>query len=241
MSRCTERAITATMQLGARALGAGRLQTSAAGLEHMPSRGPALLIARHYHHLYDGIALFTALPRSFHFLITLDWAQSSLVRNLMVSVTRLARWPVILRADALSQRPGRSVFSAADVVRYQRDAFRESVELLVAGRVLIIFPEGYPTIDPHYTPKTRDQEMLPFKLGFASIAAAAEKRHGVKIPLIPVGLRYTTGKKWTAQVNFGAALSASNFTCREALARQLERDVARLSGIEAPNQGAQNP
>lgn len=236
MNPITDRAMTGAMRLIARALGAGRLQITVLGLEHIPSQGPALLIARHYHHFFDGVVLLSALQRPFHILVTLDWAQSSMMRNVMTFMTRRARWPVILRGDALSRLQGSSIFTAADVVRYQRKAFRESVDLLVAGRILVIFPEGYPTVDPHYTPKTRDLELLPFKLGLTSILRAAEKRCGTRIPLIPVGLRYTAGKKWTAQINFGAALSDSDFTCREALVEKLERDVARLSGIDWPSE-----
>jgi 1-acyl-sn-glycerol-3-phosphate acyltransferase len=238
MSPFTDRAITEAMRLIAKGLGAGRLQTNASGLEHIPPQGPALLVARHYHHFFDGIALFASLPRPFHILVTLDWAQSSLVRNVMTPMTRLARWPVILRADALSQLQGRSVFSTVDVVRYQRKGLKESVNLLVAGRILVIFPEGYPNIDPHYTPKTRDEEILPFKAGFAAIAAAAEKRCGAKTPLIPVGFRYTAGRKWTAHVSFGAALDGDDFDSREALVKKFERDVARLSDITLPSERA---
>jgi putative membrane protein len=240
MTSFTEQAITRAMRLIARALGAGRLQTTALGLEHIPSQGPALLVARHYHHFFDGIAFFAALQRPFHILVALDWAQSARVRHMMMLMTRLARWPVVLRSDALSHLEGRSLFSAADVVRYQRNALRESVDLLVAGRILVLFPEGYPTIDPHYTPKTQELELLPFKHGFISIASAAEKRCGAKIPLIPVGLRYTSGKKRTAYIKFGAAVSESDFACREALVKKLEGDVARLSGIDRPSGRAQS-
>jgi putative membrane protein len=222
------------MRLIARALGAGRLQTSASGLEHIPSHGPALLIARHYHHFFDGIALFAALPRPFHILVTLDWAQGSSLRNVMRLLTRLARWPVVLRPDALPRRQTFSCFSAADVIRYQRKALTESVGLLLAGRILVIFAEGYPTIDPHYTPKTRDDEMLPFKPGFCRIVSAAEKRRGGRIPLIPVGLRYTAGKPWGCHIQFGAAASSTDFSCREDLVRRLEIEVARLSGLTVP-------
>ena len=213
--------------------GAGRrpLANERAGLEHIPPQGPALLVARHYHHLFDGIALFAALPRSFHILVTLDWAQSSLVRNLMTSMTRLARWPVILRADALSQLQGRSVFSAADVVRYQRKGFRESVDLLVAGRILVIFPEGYPTIDPHYTPKTRDTELLPFKPGFVVNCGSGRKALRRKNSSDSGGIALHDGQKMDGPDQLRRRVSASNFTCREALVKQFERDVARLSGI----------
>jgi putative membrane protein len=135
------------------------------------------------------------------------------------------------RAD---QHQWRSVFTGADIVGYERKAMRESVALLARGHLLVIFPEGYPNIDPHYTPKTRHDEMLPFKSGFVAIATAAEKRCGAKIPLIPVGFRYTVGKKWTAHVRFGPARSASDFVSREALVKELERDVARLSDLRPP-------
>jgi putative membrane protein len=220
------------MRVLACAAAAGRLQTGVSGLEHVPHRGPALLLARHYHHLFDGVALFAALPRPFHIVVTLDWAHGSALRGFMRLMTRIARWPVILRRDALAN--GTSVFRAGDIVRYERKALGESVELLSGGHLLIIFPEGYPNIDPHYTPKTRHDEMLPFKAGFVAIAAAAEKRCGKKIPLIPVGLRYTAGKKWTAHLSFGAARSAGDFASREALIKTLEQDVARLSGLPPP-------
>ena len=37
------------------------------------AQGPALIVARHYHHLYDGLALFAAIHRPFHIVVTLDW------------------------------------------------------------------------------------------------------------------------------------------------------------------------
>ncbi len=231
MNRFTERAVSTGMRLTARVLAAGRLQTIVSGAENIPQHGPALLVARHYHHFFDGIALFAALDRPFHILVTLDWAQSLVTWKVMTFLARVARWPVILRPDALSQLDGQSVFSAANVMRCQRSALREAADLLAAGRILVIFPEGYPTIDPHYTPKTRETELLPFKRGFLAIAAAAEKRRGAKIPLIPVGLHYTVGKKWTAHIDVGAPIKDGDFSNREGLVKKAEREVARLSGL----------
>jgi hypothetical protein len=42
------------------------------------------------------------------------------------------------------------------------------------GCLLVVFPEGYPNIDPHYTPK-RTRRHASFKSGFATIAAVAEE------------------------------------------------------------------
>jgi 1-acyl-sn-glycerol-3-phosphate acyltransferase len=149
----------------------------------------------------------------------------------------LGRWPVILRSDALasdlnaSRSERRSLFSLTDAARYQRRAIRQSVELLVEGRVLAVFPEGYPNIDPAYTPKIKADEFLPFKPGFAAIAGAAEERLGAAIPIIPVGLHYTRGKPWIAHINFGAAIFTKKFSSRELLVKNVEQQVRMLSGL----------
>jgi len=229
--------IAKAMRLIARALAASRLQTIASGVDHIPKQGPALLVARHYHHLFDGLALYAAVPRQLHILVTLDWANNTPVRFFMKCVTRAGRWPVVLRADAVkrngndNQRPRRNFISLDDVARYRRKAMKDCLKLLTEGRVLVVFPEGYPNIDPTYTPKTQPDEFLPFKSGFAAIAAAAEKQLGVSIPIIPVGLHYTEGEPWIAQVNFGTPTYARDFSSRDLLVKHFERRVRILSGV----------
>ena len=229
--------IAKAMRLIARALAAGRLQTIASGVEHVPKKGPTLLVARHYHHLFDGLALYAAVPRQLHILVTLDWAKNTPVRLFIEWATKVGRWPVVLRADAVkrnkndNQRQRRKFISLDDVARYQRRGMRQSVDLLVEGRVLAVFPEGYPNIDPTYTPKAEPDEFLPFKSGFAAIAAAAEKRLSTSIPIIPVGLRYIEGEPWIAHINFGVAIFTENFSSRDLLVKHLERQVRILSGL----------
>jgi 1-acyl-sn-glycerol-3-phosphate acyltransferase len=72
-----EMATAKSMRLLARSIAAGRLQTVSSGTEHIPANGPALIVARHYHHLFDGLALFAVLPRHFHIVVTLDWVQNA--------------------------------------------------------------------------------------------------------------------------------------------------------------------
>jgi putative membrane protein len=233
----SNRIIAKAMRLIARGLAAGRLQTISSGVEHVPKEGPTLLAARHYHHLFDGLALYAAVPRQLHILVTLDWAKDRPVRFFMEGASKLGRWPIILRIDALTRSLNASeaapphMFSLTDVARYQRSAIRQSVELLVEGRVLAVFPEAYPNIDPNYTPKTEADEFLPFKPGFAAIAAAAEKRLGADIPIIPVGFRYTKGQRWTVHINFGPAIFTNNFSSRDLLVKHVEQEVRMLSGL----------
>lgn len=228
--RALSRTISYIMRLGARALAAARVDYAVTGLDHVPASGPVLLVARHYHHLLDGVVLLAALSRPIHILMTLDWVKHNYTRRLLALGTSMARWPVVRRGGAPA---GERHVTTGD----QRRGLDESVELLVEGRVLVVFPEGYPNIDPHYTPKTRPEEFLPFKHGFAFIAAAAEKRLGTRVPIIPAGFRYAKQGRWVARkhgrwavrLRIGEAVYREDFSSRELLVAHLERRVAELS------------
>jgi 1-acyl-sn-glycerol-3-phosphate acyltransferase len=237
-----ERTINQTMRLVARLLAARRLQLEVQGLPHIPKHGPVLLVARHYHHLFDGVALLLSIPRPIHVLVTLDWAKSSYwyVHPLMKLATVFAHWPVVSRSDALlacgyPSRRQTAAFTWGEINRHQRRAICDSVELLTQGRLLVVFPEGYPNIDPHYTPKKRPEEWLPFKSGFAAIAAAAERRLETTIPIIPIGFRYTRANRWKCRLNIGGAVYLKDFASRPLLVSSLERRVAELSGLPTPS------
>jgi hypothetical protein len=61
------------IRLGARALAAGQIKITAVGLEHIPENGPVLLVARHYHHLFDGVCTAAFDSPSPSYPVTLDW------------------------------------------------------------------------------------------------------------------------------------------------------------------------
>ncbi|HSK29663.1 MAG TPA: 1-acyl-sn-glycerol-3-phosphate acyltransferase [Candidatus Limnocylindria bacterium] len=212
-------------------MAANRLKTIVSGLEHIPVNGPALIAARHYHHLFDGLAMLTTIPRRFHIVVALDWAQNKPTKFFFATINRLARWPTLLRGDAFVRRADErhNLFSERDLLRYQHEAMRQSVDLLVEGRVLVIFPEGYPNIDPIYTPKTEPEEFLPFKAGFASIVSAAEKKLNRQIPIIPAGLHYTIGNPWIGHLRFGAPVYRDPRTGNQELVEIVEGAVKRLS------------
>lgn len=224
------------MQQIARLLNGGRLETQIAGTEHVPTEGPVLLVARHYHHLFDGVGLYQCVPRDLHIVVTLDWASTCWLRCGMEAAIRIANWPLVLRADAITRRAdgtrpqAHSVFSENDIARYQRRALRDAVKLLANGEALLIFPEGYPNIDPNYTPKKTRDEFLPFNAGFAVIAGAAAKALGQQIPIVPVGLSYVEGEHWLARINFGRALYTRDFPSRKQFVTRVEEEVRKLSG-----------
>lgn len=234
----TEFMIDKAMRLIARGMAAGRLTTVAEGLNYIPATGPALIAARHYHHLFDGLAFFHALPRRFHILVTLDWVGSRWSRWFMETVTSLARWPVLLRGDAMVNAPSTphgQEFSRSDLIRYQRRAIRDSIRLLCEERLLVVFPEGYPNIDPTYTPKSGPAHFLPFKPGMITIARAAETRLGQPLPIIPAGFAYSGKNPVTAHVSFGAPVFRRDFPNDVDVLKFLELQVTNLSRIADGN------
>jgi putative membrane protein len=197
--------------------------------------GPVLLVARHYHHLLDAAVLLRSIPRPIHIVVTLDWVKTNFGRRFMTMATTMASWPVILRSDALKES-GRfdrqrhcNAFTVDDIRGYQRRAVRDSVALLAQERALVVFPEGYPNIDPQATVKTHPEECIRFKAGFAVIAGAAERRLGRRIPMVPCGFRYEKGLRWTVGLNIGEASYLESFASRRSLVNYMEKQVAELS------------
>jgi 1-acyl-sn-glycerol-3-phosphate acyltransferase len=94
------------------------------GTEHLPRRGPAIVVCNHASYM-DAIILGSAAPRPIHFLV-LRW-----MYDLM-----LIRWfywgmgTVPVRAEGQDSR-----------------AIKQSLRLLSGGRVLGIFPEGTRSAD----------------------------------------------------------------------------------------------
>lgn len=209
------------------------------GLEGVPEIGPVVIAARHYHHLYDGCAIGTTLERHLHILVAADWAISGPARGLLERASRVARWPVVLRPDAPRYRPDRfpnaTAIAAyeAEAARYLRRAAIATVRLLRGGHALLVFPEGYPTIDPTFTPKTRDDEVLPFQAGFARLVALAQRDGLTRVPVVPAGLEYARSPddRWRLVLRYGEPIFHENGSDHRAFMAGVEANVRRLSGL----------
>jgi putative membrane protein len=180
------------------------------GLERVPRSGPVLLAARHYHHLLDGAVLVRHLPRPVHIVVGLDWTANARQRRRMERACAWARYPVILRPATTGAHGG---YAAGDVRRYLRSGLQDAAALLREGRVVLVFPEGYPVVDPSpsgATPRARDADgLLPFAAGFRTIAGAARRAGARDVAIVPVGFRYEPrGARWRIAVRFGETLAA---------------------------------
>ncbi|MFM9108360.1 MAG: lysophospholipid acyltransferase family protein [Chloroflexota bacterium] len=199
-----------------------RIDLTVEGLDHLPREGPVMLASRHFHHFWDGCVLLATLPRPMRATVTLDWVDDPRLLRLMTAANAAAGWTVLPRADGASSLP------ASDRSRLLA-ASRLSVGALRNGELVLVFPEGYPNIDPNPTPKTRDDEMLAFRPGFLRFAALAERDGRTSVPIVPVGFEYQRGPQWRIAVRFGEPERPRPGDPGQ-LAR-LEADVRRLSGL----------
>lgn len=211
------------VRAGLRALTRDRLSIETHGLEYLPETGPVLLAARHYHHLYDVLALMLATPRRVHCVVAVDWIHGTLLTRLMRGLTGYAHWPTVWRVPSGASLP-------CHAAAFQRRAVQESARLLQEGRVLLVFPEGYPTVDLRASRK-KEAEFLPFQSGFATLALAAQARSRCPVPIVPLGFAYqrTGAHQWRASLRFGTPLTLRERSERDRLVRAVESRVRRLS------------
>ena len=126
------------------------------GLANVPHTGAVLLAARHYHHLLDGAVLVQYLPRPAHIVVGLDWARNRWERMVMEYACRAAEYPIVVRPESLdpnaARRPGRegSAYDPTEFRAITRTGLAVAERLLREERLLVVFPEGYPVVDPTF-------------------------------------------------------------------------------------------
>lgn len=195
-------------QLGPRAISEWGIRTQTArvnvlGLQNIPATGAVMLVARHFHHLLDGAVLVTRVNRPIHIVVGLDWAATPFVRRWMERVCRAADYPIVLRPPTL-ERTGS--YRRDELVRYTRAALRATTRLLRAGRVVLVFPEGYPTIDPTGSRKAAPDAWLPFAGGLLTMLDLAEGDAATQVALVPVGFTYARAQRWSITARVGPPL-----------------------------------
>jgi putative membrane protein len=191
------------------------------GRQHIPARGPVMLVARHFHHLLDGAVLVTRVARPIHIVVGLDWAATPKQRLWMERLCRAAEYPIVLRQPTL-ERSG--TYRRDELVRYTRSALRETTRLLRAGRVVLVFPEGYPNVDPAGSRKPRADSWLPFEPGFLKMIEIAERDGTTSVTMLPIGFTYDHDRRWSIRARIGPP-----FARRERRIATIEAAVHRLS------------
>jgi 1-acyl-sn-glycerol-3-phosphate acyltransferase len=202
------RAVARMLTLPARR---GLVRLRVEGVEHLPALGPAIIVANHLSFV-DSVLLLFDLPRRVYALGKAEYTDR-----------RITSW----------------LFCGAGMIPVRREqpgdlagAFEQAREVLAAGDVLVIFPEGT---------RTRDGQLHRGHPGAAHLALETGA------PLIPIGIIGTdqilpTGaaivrpfRKATLRIGRPIDPTTSGFThstnrARRAITDQLMSEIRRLSG-----------
>ncbi|GAC1473884.1 MAG: hypothetical protein PVSMB5_25810 [Ktedonobacteraceae bacterium] len=230
-----KRIATLVVQQGSWMLARRKVQLVVEGLEHVPHSGPVLIASRHFHHLYDGCVLLKAIPRALHIVVALDWVQQPWLRHVMEWACTMADWPIVLRTEQLHEHAVQHSETAAgayalnEARSYLRHAIKDSVRLLRQDKVLVVFPEAYPTIDPACAQRNDHDALLPFRPGFARLVERAERDHQTRVAIIPAGLSAVQNGRWQITLRFGPALSRDAYDDTAHLVKAVECQVRALS------------
>jgi 1-acyl-sn-glycerol-3-phosphate acyltransferase len=149
------------------------------GIEQLPVTGPVLLASNHPNALVDALVITCTLQRP----VTLT-AKATLLENPITrGLLRLAGVVPLRRTADDAARAG-SV-GAVDPER-NAGAFTAVLDVLEAGGVVLLFPEGKSHSDPN---------LAPLKTGLARIALMAQEQRSIgTLPIIPIGLTFE--RKW---------------------------------------------
>lgn len=153
--------------LGRLAVDAFYRRIDVVGAERLPSSGPVIVLANHSNSLVDAAIITAFLPRMPRFLgASTVWDY----RSLRPFLNAAGVLPLYRRQDGRGHHGSLS------------DSFAKASDLLAAGGVLAIFPEGV----SHNNPR-----VLPLKSGAARIALETEAQHGpLGITILPVCLTF---------------------------------------------------
>ncbi len=143
--------------------------------------------------------------------VALAWLAGGLRLRIMRCLTDAARWPAVWRPWT--------------GWHFNREAYVLSRHLLRERRLLLIFPEAYPTVDPRASHKSDPDAIMPFDAGFPVLA----ERAGLTVPLVPAGICHSSGgMMW---LRFGQPIyhSAAERRLRRVTLGDIEAEVRRLS------------
>ena len=153
--------------LGRLALDAFYRRVDVVGAERFPVTGPVIVLANHSNSLVDGAVMTACLPRMPRFLgASTVWDY----RPLRPFLNAAGVVPLYRRQDGRAHQGSLS------------ESFARASDVLEAGGVLAIFPEGI----SHNNPR-----VLPLKTGAARIALETESNRGpIGVTMLPVCLTF---------------------------------------------------
>ncbi len=142
-------------------------------LERIPATGPVLIAANHPNSMVDAAVAITVVARR----LTLT-AKATLFAN-GVRAAVLARIGIVPLRRATDET--REAAAPPDPGRNE-EAFRAIVDVLAAGRAVLLFPEGRSHSEP---------ALAPLRTGLARIAIQAREQRAVRdLVVVPLGINF---------------------------------------------------
>jgi 1-acyl-sn-glycerol-3-phosphate acyltransferase len=139
------------------------------GYENLPESGPVVLAPKHFSR-WDPVVISLLSTEPLRFMTNANQFEG--FQGWLIQ--RLGAFPVDLNHPTLS-------------------TMRCAIELLQAGKKLVMFPEGG---------IVRDQPLRPLKTGLARLVLQAEAKtsEGLKIPIVPIAICYDPGANPCADI-----------------------------------------
>ena len=136
------------------------------GFEHIPRKGPVIIIANHHSSLMDAALIGLLLQRKAWF-----YARGDVFRNRFVA-------RLLHRLHMLPVHAHQAGKTSLDI---NRASFAEGKKILRAGGVIVFFPESL---------SHTEQQLLPFRKGIFRLALEATETLDISLPVFPAGITY---------------------------------------------------
>lgn len=145
--------------------------------ENLPKKGAAVFIANHPSALLDPLVIAIIAGRPLHFIAAAEYLGNKFTTWLFQK--QLNMIPVY--------RP--EIHTSGNTSNDHM--FQHCFETLADDSVIIIFPEGN---------SETEKRVRKLKTGVVRMVLGAEKRNGIKIPIIPIGINYTNPHRFQSDV-----------------------------------------
>ncbi|WP_246139448.1 lysophospholipid acyltransferase family protein [Phaeobacter marinintestinus] len=168
-------------------------QVDVVGLHNLPTSGPVVVVANHTNSLVDGAMVSGFLPR---------------IPRLIVASTIWAYKPLIPIMNMAGVIPIHRRSEIAGSAQKNRSTFAATTDLLAAGGMISVFPEG----ESHDEPRVK-----PLKSGTARLALRAHaEAPSPGVSIVPIGLSYDAKGRFRSRalMELGTPIPVASFVDR---------------------------